>query len=150
MGTRSTVKFIRKRGEKLTPLVNIYQQWDGYIEGVGHDLAQFLIERKLINGIPYEKNCFGYANGFECLIAQYIAAFKNEVGGFYITDFDDSQEYNYEVVFDADKYFDHDFYKDEDMTADELITIKVDTIFEGTPSELLEFKESDDEEESKI
>ena len=51
-----------------------------------------------------------------------------------------------QVVFDADKYFDHDFYKDGDMTADELITIKVDTIFEGTPSELLKFEEVYDDE----
>lgn len=46
MGTRSTTKFISKRGEKLTPLVNIYQQFDGYVDGVGHDLANFLKSKK--------------------------------------------------------------------------------------------------------
>ena len=147
MGTRSTVKFIRKEGEKLTPLVNIYQQWDGYIEGVGYDLANFLNQRDIINGIhSNQDDTRFYANGFECLIAEYIATFKTNVGSFYITDMEDVEEYNYEVVFDCDKYYAHDFYVDGDMTADELITIKVDTIFEGTPSELLEFKEVEDDE----
>lgn len=141
MGTRSTIKFIRKRKNELTPLVSIYQQYDGYIEGVGYDLANYLKSKKIINGISYGQNNDEYANGFDCLIAQFIRDFKKEVGGFYITDFDDVEEYNYKVVFDEDKYFSGDY-----GTTDDLITIKVDTIFEGTPSELLEFKEVEDDD----
>ena len=29
MGTRSTMKFISKYDDKLTPLVNVYRQYDG-------------------------------------------------------------------------------------------------------------------------
>ena len=141
MGTRSTIKFIRKREDKLTPLVSVYQQYDGYIEGVGYDLASYLKSKKIINGIGMGQNTNEYANGFECLIAQFIRDFKEEVGGFYITDFDDVEEYNYEVVFDEDKYF-----KGPYDTIDDLITIKVDTIFEGTTSELLNFREETEED----
>jgi len=140
MGTRSTTKFIEKRGEKLIPLVNIYQQWDGYIEGKGYDLVDFLKSKTIINGISYGQDTFDYANGFGCLIAQYIKEFKEDVGGLYITALDDKQEYNYEVIFDEDKYFSGNY-----NSIDDLIIIKVDTIFEGTPSELLEFKESEND-----
>ena len=140
MGTRSTVKFIRKRKNKLTPLVSVYQQYDGYIEGVGYDLANYLKSKTIVNGISFGNN-EDIANGFDCLIAQYIRDFKVEAGGFYITDFDDVEEYNYEVICDEDKYFSGDY-----DTVDDLITIKVDTIFEGTPSELLEFKEVEDDD----
>lgn len=140
MGTRSTTKFIEKNGEKLTPLVNIYQQWDGYIEGKGYYLADFLKSKTIINGISYSQNTPNYANGFGCLIAQYIKEFKENVGGLYITNLDDKQEYNYEVIFDEDKYLSGNY-----DSIDDLVIIKVDTIFEGTPSELLEFKESEDD-----
>lgn len=144
MGTRSTVKFIAKRGEKLAPLVNIYQQFDGYIEGVGYNLANWLKGKKIINGISMGKNTDAYANGFECLIAQFIRDFKQEVGGLYITTIDNSQEYNYDVIFDEDKFFDMGF--NEELSSDDVITIKVNSFFEGTPSELLEYKESEDDE----
>lgn len=39
MGTRSTVKFYDESDE---PILCVYQQYDGYISGVGHDLAKFL------------------------------------------------------------------------------------------------------------
>lgn len=140
MGTRSTTKFIEKREEKLTPLVNIYEQWDGYIEGKGYDLADFLKSKTIINGISRGQDTSDYANGFGCLIAQYIKEFKKGVGGLYIADLDNKQEYNYEVIFDEDKYFSGNY-----DSIDDLVIIKVDTIFEGTPSELLEFKESEDD-----
>ena len=149
MGTRSTTKFIEKRGDKKVELVNIYQQWDGYVEGKGYDLANFLKSKKIINGISSGKNNSNYANGFGCLIAQYIKEFKEEVGNLYITDLDNKQEYNYEVIFDNDKYFSRDIFDNNDFDVDELITIKVDSYpaFEGTPSELLEFKEGDEDNE---
>lgn len=136
MGTRSTTKFIRKRGEKLEPLVNIYQQYDGYIEGVGHEIAEFILSKKIINGIGYGQDTEEYANGFECLIAQFIRDFKTRVGGLYITPMDDVEEYNYEVVCNDNND----------------ITIKVTNwdnalIFSGTPTELLAYKENFDEEE---
>lgn len=149
MGTRSTTKFIEKRGDKKVELVNIYQQWDGYVSGKGYDLANFLKSKKIINGIGSGQDTFDYANGFGCLIAQYIKEFKENVGNLYITDLDDSQEYNYQVIFDGDKYYNEGFLSNKVFDADELITIEVDSYptFEGTPSELLEFKEGDEDDE---
>jgi hypothetical protein len=43
MGTHSTIKFYN---EYDIPLICIYQQWDGYISGVGYDLANFLKDKK--------------------------------------------------------------------------------------------------------
>ena len=141
MGTRSTMKFIRKENNKLTSLVSIYRQYDGYIDGVGHELAKYLLSKKIVNGIPINDNSGRIANGFGCLIAQYIRDFKTEPGNLYITDMDDKEEYNYEVIFDDDKYFDGEY------NVDDLITIKVDSYpnFEGKPSELLSFKESEED-----
>lgn len=143
MGTRSTMKFIRKENNKLTPLVSIYRQYDGYIDGVGHELAKWLLGKNIVNGFGISADRTKLANGFGCLIAQYIRDFKTEPGNLYITDMDDRQEYNYKVIFDNDKYFSGIY------DVDDLITIKVDSFpkFEGTPSELLSFKESEDDDD---
>lgn len=141
MGTRSTMKFIRKENNKLTPLVSIYRQYDGYIDGVGHELAKWLLDKNIVNGFGISADITKLANGFGCLIAQYIRDFKTEPGYLYITDMDNKEEYNYEVIFDDDKYF------RGIHNVDDLITIKVDSHpnFKGTPSELLSFKESEED-----
>jgi len=133
MGTRSTIKFYDNWGSD-EPLVSIYQQFDGYIDGVGHDLANFLKDKTVINGIGMDQRMEnGFANGMGCLAAQFIAEKKTEIGGFYISNLNDQQEYNYEVRLVDDKF-----------------NIKVefyDSKFEGTPEELLEYKEPDEDEE---
>jgi hypothetical protein len=58
MGTRSTVKFFSQHDQDQ-PLASIYQQWDGYITGVGHDLADFLKDKKIINGIQLHQTAIG-------------------------------------------------------------------------------------------
>ena len=131
MGTRSTVKFYSEHQEDVV-LLSVYQQYDGYISGVGHKLANFLKGKKAIGGFSKNrgetmKN--GFANGMGCLAAQYVAANKTEIGGFYITTPDDEQEYNYKV-----KLVDDEF------------VIEVDE-FKGTPDELLNYSENEEEEE---
>ena len=123
MGTRSTVKFYENLN-KETFLVAVYNQWDGYIEGVGHDLANFLKDMKVVNGYS-SKETDNLANGMGCLAAQYIAVIKDGIGSVYITHKDDEQEFNYEVY----------------LSATNQIMVKVDDMFLGTPQELLEFKE---------
>lgn len=146
MGTRSTITFIGKTGNKETPYVKIYQQYDGYIDGVGHDLARFLVKRRLINGIQNE-TMEEAANGIGCLIAQYISVNKNNIGDLYIEPLNSNNEwidYNYKVIINEDKV--------PDM-ADNITTIEITNfgenklIFKGSPSELLKFKESEDDEE---
>lgn len=146
MGTRSKTSFIEKRGEKLTHLVSVYQQYDGYIEGVGHEIAEYILSKKICNGISLGRDTSNLANGFTCLIAQFIRDFKKDVGGLYITTEDDIQEYNYDIIFDNDLYFSDVF---ADYEINDYIKVKVfdwneQIIFEGTLKELLEFKESDE------
>ena len=127
MGTRSTVKFYSEFDQE-EPVVSVYQQYDGYINGVGHDLANFLKSKTIINGFGVEQNMDkGFANGMGCLAAQYVAENKTEIGGFYLTTRHDLQEYNYEV-----RLIEGNF----------IIKVRYyDNVFEGTPEQLLNFKE---------
>jgi len=141
MGTRSTIKFIDKYNNEEYPLVNIYQQFDGYIEGVGYALAEWLCKKTLVNGIPMNANK-NMANGSGCLAAQFIRDFKEEPGGLYIIPMDAGKEdYNYEVIID-EGYIPCAIKDSEDA-----VKIKVTNfedrkpIFEGTPKELLDFRE---------
>ena len=127
MGTRSTVKFYSEYNQK-EPVLSVYEQYDGYIDGVGHKLANFLLSKKMINGISQGQDSLekGFANGMGCLAAQYVRENKKRTGGFYLTTSEDTQEYNYKV-----RFIDNDFI------------IKVDGYepFEGTPRELLNYQE---------
>lgn len=91
MGTRSTIHF-QEDGETVA---TIYQQFDGYPDGVGLELANFLKGITIVNGIRGSDKRL--ANGVGCLAAQFIADHKDGPGGLYITHPDDSQEYNYMV-----------------------------------------------------
>lgn len=147
MGTRSKTSFIEKRGDKLKHLVSVYQQYDGYIEGVGHDIAKYILSKQICNGIRLGRDTSNLVNGFTCLIAQFIRDFKTDVGGLYITTEDDIQEYNYDIIFDSDLYYGNSF--DEELETDKYFEVKVidwndQVIFEGTLKELLDFKESDE------
>ena len=146
MGTRSKTSFIKKRGGKLEHLVSVYQQYDGYISGVGYDIANFILDKQICNGIRLGRDMNKLANGFDCLVAQFIRDFKTEVGGLYITTEDNIQEYNYNVIFDEDLYFNNSF--NEELPTDRYFEIKVydwnnKTLFEGTLKELLGFEECD-------
>lgn len=141
MGTRSTIRFIEKYENRETQLVNIYQQFDGYIEGVGYELAKWLINKTIVNGFVGndEKN---NANGIGCLAAQFIKDFKKYIGGLYIVGSTNAQEYNYDVIIDA-----RQIGRVNDIA---LIRIsKYDEkapVFIGRPSELLTFKEPEDDD----
>lgn len=103
MGTRSTIKFLTGKDNDF--IGGIYQQYDGYPSGKGLELAEFLNEVELINGIQNNTLDSNQANGFDCLIAQFIARNKTVVGGLYMTTEYDEQEWNYIVK--------HDFGNDD-------------------------------------
>lgn len=95
MGTRA-LTFVYD-GEK--PIVNLYRQYDGYPTGHGAELAQFLSEFHITNGISSGETR-RTANGMGCLAAQVVAHFKDSVGGFYIHSVDATecgQDYEYHV-----------------------------------------------------
>jgi len=103
MGTHSIVRFKDSKGQVR---VAIYQQYDGYLDGVGLDLAQFLSRIVLVNGIPGTKleGDKVYGNGLGCIAAQYIAAKKEGPGNLYITVNDcDDEAYNYDVTIDDEE-----------------------------------------------
>ena len=99
MGTRSLTFVYEKYGEVQKPVVNMYRQFDGYPTGHGAELAEFLNNGELVNGLGVERNQLQF-NGMGCLAAQMLSHFKKESGGFYIhpTDVRDcGQDYEYHV-----------------------------------------------------
>lgn len=102
MGTRS-LTFVyseSKSGEKATPIINMYRQYDGYPSGHGAELADFLNGFDVVNG--YSSNAPAKtANGMSCLAAQMIADFKQSPGGFYIHPVsmtECGQDYEYHIL----------------------------------------------------
>ena len=108
MGTRSLTYVYQSykdgAGNKVNePIVCMYRQYDGYLEGHGADLAQFLANGNIVNGIGIGE-AEGVWNGMGCLAASMVAHFKKEPGNFYlhapILNRDDWQEFEYHVFDD--------------------------------------------------
>jgi len=105
MGTRSLTfvydTYKAKNGRAVhRPIINLYRQYDGYPEGHGAELVEFLKQFKLVNGLGGETKA-RTANGMGCLAAQLVSNFKgNEAGQFYLypTDAKDcGQDYEYHI-----------------------------------------------------
>lgn len=104
MGTRCITTIFN---ESDVPLICLYRQCDGYPEGHGEELREFVAARPIISGIRDEKPGQA-ANGMACLAAQVVACFKGDrdLGGFYLYPVDTTMdrcgaEYHYKVRFDA-------------------------------------------------
>jgi hypothetical protein len=107
MGTRSLTRVIPRQeglsfneGHKKVELayVNMYRQFDGYPEGHGLDLAEFLKNIKIVNGLG--RNTTNQANGSGCLAAQMVKHFKEDVGNIYLHPHDNEsgwEDYIYTV-----------------------------------------------------
>lgn len=73
------------------PIVSIISHYDGYPEGLGADLANFLDGCQLVNGIPGSEPKKGkerFSNGIDCLAAQLVTYLKedaNNAGNIYLT-----------------------------------------------------------------
>ena len=94
MGTRS-LTFVY---EENKPIINMYRQFDGYPEGHGAELAEFLLSGEMVNGFSQTET--KQFNGMGCLAAQMIVNFKKSVGGFYIYPIESNscwQDYEYHV-----------------------------------------------------
>ena len=116
MSTRANVVFMQDDEQKAV----IYKHWDGYPTGFGHELAEFLDGKKIVNGIrPDAKNIF---NGMGCLAASVVAHFKEGPGDVYL-DGKVSEWVDYTYVVQQDK---------------ETINIHVkEDGFTGTPNEFI-------------
>jgi hypothetical protein len=99
MGTRSLTYVY---DENDNALVCMYRQFDGYPSVHGTELASFLQDREVINGIAGDQfDTKRFSNGMGCLAAQLVAFFKSDVGGFYLypttQNHDCWQDYEYHV-----------------------------------------------------
>ena len=129
MGTRA-LTFVYDADSQ--PFLNLYRQYDGYIEGGhGSELAEFLAGKKLVNGYGKESN--DLANGMGCLAASLVAHFKETVGGFYIHSVSETQcgqDYEYHVYEDRVKVLGPGSIFNPGVNA---------TLFEGTWAEFAKF-----------
>ena len=78
MGTRSLTCIMDGNQEILT----MYQQWNGYPNGVGNNLKEAFGGTEIVNGLGANQS--NIANGMGCLAAQLVAKFKTEPGSVYI------------------------------------------------------------------
>jgi hypothetical protein len=108
MGTRSLTRVIETwkdddGKQKKQLLVTMYRQYDGYPNGHGQELADFLKAGKVVNGLGMDRPAKVF-NGAGCLAAQMVSHFKgDEAGGIYIypnNTKDAWQNYEYHVIVD--------------------------------------------------
>ena len=88
MATRAMIS-IAKREEGVSfseepnkTIVDIYHHWDGYPEGLGVTLADYLNGKKVTNGLGRDNDNF--FNGMGCLAASLVAELKDGPGDVYI------------------------------------------------------------------
>tara|TARA_R110000765_G_scaffold377214_1_gene468067 strand:- start:3790 stop:4191 length:402 start_codon:yes stop_codon:yes gene_type:complete len=126
MGTRSLTKIISTHDDK--PITCMYRQYDGYLEGHGVELAEWLEKFTVVNGIGLDETR-KIANGMECLAAQMFENFKDEAGGIYCYHPDASdcgEEYLYEIS-----------EKNGDIIMTVINTWEDEVVFKGSTKELL-------------
>ena len=135
MGTRSLTRFMSNHSGEA--VVCMYRQYDGYPEGLGLELAEFLSGRTIVNGIPCDREEARerkLANGMGCLAAQAVKHFKDEVGNVYLypTDAHDvGEEYTY-VIYVAGKTLRMKCTKIGWRAPDEVL-------FDGSPAEFVQW-----------
>lgn len=94
MGTRSTTKFYV--GKKC--VLSLYKQYDGYLEGFGKDIKDFIESGKFVNG--FSGDGVNEFNGFGDFVLKFVAKFKKGTGDLYLTPETDEEEYNYTIYID--------------------------------------------------
>lgn len=108
MGTRSLTRVIpRQEGVNFADalvhydkaIVEIYRQYDGYPDGHGLDVAEFIDSKTVVNGLSGDTS--DVANGPECLAAMLVAKLKDRAGNIYLQRPDDHEgswcEYIYTI-----------------------------------------------------
>jgi len=133
MGTRSLTKVIEtykdKKGKtKKDKIMCMYRQYDGYLKGHGEELADFLSDFTITNGIRMDEKR-RTANGMGCLSAQLVSHFKDGVGNIYLYSPDTKdvwEDYTYLIE-----------GNEKDQLKVKVMDYENKKIFEGTPNELL-------------
>jgi hypothetical protein len=144
MGTRSLTRVIETwkdddGKQKQEMLVTMYRQFDGYPEGHGQELAEFLNSGKVVNGLGMDEKQRVF-NGAGCMAAQMISHFKGDsAGGIYIypnSTKDAWQNYEYHVLVDFDS-------KDVTLTCYQSGKRKKQ-LFKGSPDKFIEFVQKEE------
>lgn len=99
MGTRSVTNVVDEDGDIY---VSLYRQYDGYPDGHGKELAEFLKGAEIGNGIGANPSP-GFFNGVGDLACRLVTFFKEDhgtIGNFYLLPpkGDNTQEFNYTVT----------------------------------------------------
>lgn len=81
MSTRSLTIVKDEDGRNL---VTMYRHCDGYPEGHGQDLKDFMTGFRIVNGISSRDTGPKVANGMGCFAAQLIHHFKDGIGQIYL------------------------------------------------------------------
>jgi hypothetical protein len=101
MGTRSLTVIKADEWDVVEEIAVLYRQYDGYPEGHGTELANFLKQFNVVNGL-FLREEGKTANGATCLAAQLVAHFKGDIaGGFYLYPAGKrnlGEEYTYTVI----------------------------------------------------
>lgn len=150
MGTRSLTHVIEtwkdheSGKQKKQCLMTMYRQFDGYPSGMGTDLAEFLKQGKVVNGISMAETQLVF-NGAGCLAAQVVAHFKDGAGGIYLhkpMSKDCGEEYTYEIIVGYEsKEITLRCFEIGYMTRSGEYTNKKRLLFEGKPQEYAEWLE---------
>ena len=114
----------------------IYHHWDGYPERLGCNLAEFLCDFRVVNGLPL--NYFEdikVANGMGCLSAQLVAGLKEEPGQVYI-DYPGQDRFDIEYIYYIWGTEDKDIWMSIFTGPHNMEDNKC--IFVGTPQKLIE------------
>ena len=141
MSTRSLIRFAkREEGVSFSEHpeqveVQVYKHYDGYPSGHPVELAEFLNDFRIINGLPYG-NDSKMANGLGCLAAQYIAAFKMKAGDLYVESPNTERDWI--------EYITYVWGTDNKDIWMSIFDIEDECIFVGKPQELIDKYEYDD------
>jgi len=135
MGTRSLTTFVEtykdNSGKKVkNEIVTMYRQYDGYMEGHGKDLADFLAGGELVDGFGMDDKVV--FNGMGCLSAQVVAHFKDGTGGIYLqrANKNSGENYRYKVIGD---------FETKEITIEVFeVGNRAKKIFSGSPKQLQE------------
>ena len=140
MATRSLTRVI-KRQEGLSfaeghkhpnkACVNMYRHYDGYPEVHGIELAEFLRDFRVVNGLG-SKDEAKIANGYGCLAAFMVAHFKQDIAGqIYLYECDDKDSWENYIYTVWPKEGEPTWISIYDTSSEECI-------FVGTSEELIE------------
>lgn len=120
MGTKSTVKFV---DEKENVVLSVYNHYDGYMEGVGADLAKTLKNWVVVGVTESKHNAIlgkditktEVANGILDLALLYVMDNKGGAMNMYVTNPNDKQEFNYVVSYVRDLGYTVDVYNYDEL-----------------------------------